>query len=260
MRHEVHTSEGVTLEVELAGAGTRFLAVVVDLAILAGGFLGVLFVLNTVQGGGAFEFAGMFLAYGALLLHVAYHAFVPLAMDGRTPGKRMLGVRILSLDGGAASAAQLGLRALLTPVDHFLPVPIPLGLLVIATGPRRQRLGDLAAGTLVVREAKRGRTAAEPWAKETWSGGQTGVTPARRLALSPRDARLFDREDLLFLRAVVTRRGVDVVRRRHLFREVAKHYLERLGQTSQEDPRVVLKEVYLFLREFLAGQPAKSGS
>src|SRR4029078_12520472 len=88
------------------------------------------FVAGLVVGGGVLAI----LAY-----HVLYHAF----WEGQTPGKRALGIRVLSAAGHPATLMKLVMRALLWPIDVLLTVPLPVGMIVIAATPKHQRLGDL---------------------------------------------------------------------------------------------------------------------
>jgi len=87
-----------------------------------------------------------------LTLLVAWSYFIVLEWlwDGRTLGKRMFGLRVISADGSPASFTAVLVRNLLRIVD-FLPAFYGLGLLAIVLSSRSQRLGDLAAGTYVVR-------------------------------------------------------------------------------------------------------------
>lgn len=94
---------------------------------------------------------GIFWANIAAL--VAYTAFFE-CLFGRTPGKHLSGLRVRSARGGRASAAQALLRNLLRGLDMFpLPIGFPgvVGLVAALLGPRRQRIGDRFAGTVVLR-------------------------------------------------------------------------------------------------------------
>lgn len=90
---------------------------------------------------------------------IAYH-FVLEARSGQTVGKRRYGIRVVSVHGGAASPRAIAIRSLLRIVDQ-LPVCYASGLVsMVRTGPaRRQRIGDVAAGTMVL--AVDGRAAAK---------------------------------------------------------------------------------------------------
>jgi uncharacterized RDD family membrane protein YckC len=90
-------------------------------------------------------------AFGAFLLDWVYFAGLEIAMRGRTPGKKIVGLRVVSRSGGTASAGALAVRNLLRPVDLLV------GVLLMATDPLSRRLGDRLAGTIVVHD----RAAAE---------------------------------------------------------------------------------------------------
>lgn len=246
----VATSEGVYLHRDIAGAGSRVAAALIDLAILVAVY-GVLFlavvIVASIDSTGVSRFAVGLLVGGALLVAVAYQAVYPIWWAGRTPGKSAAGVRIVSADGYPATPLQHLLRSLIWPIDVFLTVPISIGLIAIATTSRHQRLGDLVAGTLVVRTDSQLHTV-EPWPLETWSN----LSP-KQLPLTAGMAARLGPNDLAYLRDLITRTGLDGEARRQLFVRTAVHYAERLGLGAFEDARVVLREVYLFAREMRGG-------
>ena len=128
--------------------GRRIAAALIDIALLT-----VLFVVLALtigeSGDNTVSLDGWpFLFYLALVL--LYH-FVSEAIWGASLGKLLLGLRVVSRDGGRPSVGLLALRTLLRIVD-WLPFFYLVGFIaLLATGTRRQRLGDLAAKTRVVR-------------------------------------------------------------------------------------------------------------
>lgn len=92
--------------------------------------------------------AGHYLVFGAGSL---VYFFVMESRDGQTIGKRLHGIRVVTVDGGSADPRAIALRTVLRVVDAF-PVAYVSGLVtMVQTGPaRRQRIGDRAARTLVV--------------------------------------------------------------------------------------------------------------
>ena len=237
-RIEVRTVEGITLELDVAGAGTRFLAGLLDalLLVLLLLLIGIgLKALAAVDPTGVVGFAQALLLLGFALVIIAYHVLYHHLAGGQTPGKQAMGIRVVTTDGQPAGLASLTLRGVLMIVDA-LPLPLFTGLVAIVVTPRRQRLGDLVAYGL------------EPWGHDTWSGLQVRV-----LDLSPAAAARFDRDDLAFLREVITRRMMDPLRRKALLRRVARDYAARLGFEREEDPRAIIRELYIFLREHRAG-------
>lgn len=242
----VATSEGVYLRRDIAGAGSRLAAALIDAAILIGVYLVTLLVIALASQGdatGLSRFLVGVLIGGALLAAVAYQALWPMLWAGRTPGKAAVGLRIVSADGYPGTPLQLVLRALVWPLDLFPMVPAPIGLVSIAATARHQRLGDLVAGTMVVR-ADAAASTVEPWPGETWTG-----LAEKRLPLTPGMAARLAPHDVAYLRDLITRPGLDGEARRRLFVRSAMHYAERLGLGAFDDARVVLREVYLFARE-----------
>ncbi len=258
-----HTTEGIGLRQELAGAGSRMLAALIDLSLLLLMLFAALLALmlgTSLDPLGAGDFVLGLVVGGWLLLLVGYFTFFELAWNGQTPGKRALGLAVRSLDGGPASALQSLLRNAFVPIDLFLDVPLPLGFLLVAALPLSQRLGDLAAGTMVVRLARGGRAfEPEPWPDERWSKLERRVLP-----LAPALAARFTRADQAFLRRLLARAeplsstDLEFQARRRLYLASAREMCARIGVERFDDARVVLRELYLFLRETSAAAPAEA--
>ncbi len=249
------TPEGLELEREIAGAGSRFCAALFDallvtLALLAALFVALLATATDPTGLSGF-LVGVLLG-GLLLVLIAYQVAFAVLWDGQTPGKRLLGLRVASADGWPASAGQHLLRSLVWPLDVLLPLPMPfglLGLVIILLSRRGQRLGDLVAGTLVLRESLP-RATREPFPGERWSRLET-----RRLALAPGLAARLSDDDFDFLRELLARERLDPTERRRLYVDGARHFAERLELGPFDDAREFLRELYLYLREARESRP-----
>jgi uncharacterized RDD family membrane protein YckC len=87
----------------------------------------------------------------AAAIYFLYHYVLELALRGRTPGKRMAGVQLVARDGGAPSAGALLTRNVFRLLDS-LPVCYGVGLLTVSLTREHLRVGDMAAGTLLVYE------------------------------------------------------------------------------------------------------------
>lgn len=87
----------------------------------------------------------------AVLIYFLYHPVLEVLMQGRTPGKRAAGIRIVTAEGRAPGAGRLLVRNLFRIID-FLPGFYALGFGLVLLTPRGTRLGDLTAGTLLVHE------------------------------------------------------------------------------------------------------------
>ena len=85
----------------------------------------------------------------ALALYLLYHPILEIVLRGRTPGKRMAGIRILGRDGGVPSTMSLFIRNIFRLIDS-LPVCYAIGLGTCILTANRVRIGDMAAGTLVI--------------------------------------------------------------------------------------------------------------
>jgi uncharacterized RDD family membrane protein YckC len=154
MQYEDHrtisTPEGVQLDLPLAGIGSRFMALLIDSLIEITVLIAAIIAAYAIGGEVAATIVGL---CGILVAYVGYHVVMEVFGGGRTIGKRATGLRVVS-DGGG----QVGLRASL--IRNFLRLLegvatsyIPAMISVLATQ-NNQRLGDLAAGTLVVRDQR----------------------------------------------------------------------------------------------------------
>lgn len=155
-RLEVETPEHVRLDYELAGVGSRVTAAVVDqliLAILALAIIIVLSIAMPALGGGAMIVWLVAWGIGSL----GYYTFFEAFRQGQTPGKRHAGIRVVRDTGHAVTFGAAFVRNLLRLAD-MLPPPALTGFLFILFHPRSQRLGDLVAGTVVVRDRPDGVT------------------------------------------------------------------------------------------------------
>jgi len=158
---DVETPEQVEVRFELAGLGSRVAAFVIDLAIVvvAGILLGLAVMALAPRGNphergttaGSWVSAVLILLLSFLLL--LYFILFEGLDGGRTPGKRILGIRVLMDTGRRLTPAAAAIRNILLLIDFFLPLaPMLPGMLFIFLSKSRKRLGDLAAGTIVVRD------------------------------------------------------------------------------------------------------------
>jgi len=147
-RVTIATPEGLPLGLQLAGAGSRFIAGGIDLVVefVIIGLIGA--VVANVAGGAV---ALALITVSAFVVIWFYHVLFEVLGGGRTPGKRLVHLRVLRDDGTPVDLPASAVRNLLRIVDLMLLfVPALLSMLFTK---RNQRLGDLAAGTLVVRDA-----------------------------------------------------------------------------------------------------------
>ena len=155
--YEVETPEQVSVDYELAGIGSRALACMYDSVVLLGMVLASLLLLAALISllGVLFAGSGAWIFIGLLVLNFAgiwgYFALFEGLRQGQTPGKRRLGIRVIRDTGHAVTLRDAMARNLLRFAD-FLPFGYLLGGLIVALHPRGKRLGDMVAGTIVVRD------------------------------------------------------------------------------------------------------------
>lgn len=146
-RIALETPEHVKLEYQLADLGSRAAALALDLAIIAAAILLVALVFRYTGGlGRAVLYIVGFLAVWG------YFLFFEAVWDGRTPGKRAVGLRVLHDGGEPLSFQGAVLRNLIRIVDLQPAATGMAGAASILFNRRAQRLGDLVAGTIVVRD------------------------------------------------------------------------------------------------------------
>ncbi len=151
-RLEVETPDHVVLRYDLAGGGNRGFAAVVDFIVATLIVVGALFGLSllfNVVGAAANTLVGV-LVLLTFLIAWSYFVLLEWLWQGQTIGKRLYGLRVIREDGAPAGFTAVLIRNVVRMVD-FLPAFYGVGLLMIILTSRSQRLGDLAAGTYVVR-------------------------------------------------------------------------------------------------------------
>jgi len=152
-RLEVETADHVVLRYDLAGGGNRGFAAAIDFILATLIFIGAFFMFSTFASAVGFQSASPYFGIAVLLTFtVAWSYFILLEWlgNGQTIGKRIFGLRVIADDGSPAGFTAVLVRNLVRMVD-FLPGFYGFGLLAIVVSSRSQRLGDLAAGTFVVR-------------------------------------------------------------------------------------------------------------
>ncbi len=177
----IATPEGIELEFTLAGLGSRFIAQLIDLLLRLAVF-GVLVGILVAIGAGALGTVVLVLAWFLLLF--AYDVIFEVWGDGRTPGKRWSGLRVVMAEGQPVGLGSSATRNLLRLIDEWITLGIA-GMVSILATKRNQRLGDLAGGTIVVRE-RRGTAGQPPTVEPVQGWGRvdvTAVTPSELAAV-----------------------------------------------------------------------------
>lgn len=154
------TPEAVRLEFEPAGVATRMLALFIDLAVQLATLIALLIVVGFLGDGASETVAVVVAVVGVFLILFGYPVLSEAVFGGRTLGKAALGLRVRTREGAPVRFRHAAIRAALALVELYALLGVPATLAVLLSRDS-QRLGDLAAGTLVLRErAARSNTAA----------------------------------------------------------------------------------------------------
>jgi len=157
----VSTATGLEMNLTIAGVGGRSYAFVIDWHIRVLVALLWMIVFTPLASGGiaameqrlgAATLAGLPIYVGvvpAVLIYLLYHPVLETGMHGHTPGKRIAGVRIVTPEGLTPTPGALLVRNVFRLID-MLPLFYALGLIVAAVTDRHVRIGDMAAGTLLI--------------------------------------------------------------------------------------------------------------
>lgn len=160
-RISLSTPESVELDFALAGIGNRVVAFVIDYLVLTLIWIGAAIVWSIFSIGlmaylqdlpGNYSQVPVWLTaialLGSFVIYAGYFVFFEVFWQGQSPGKRFAQIRVVRDDGRPIGLSQAVMRSLLRSFDDFLGI----GLLLILFSKREKRLGDWAAGTLVVQE------------------------------------------------------------------------------------------------------------
>jgi uncharacterized RDD family membrane protein YckC len=161
-RYTIDTPENIEFAYDIAGIGSRFLAAMIDTMLIGIAETIVILIVGLTSSGLGLRATESLLAALEVLLAFAilwgYYIVFELLWNGQSPGKRVIGLRVVREGGRPITFVGSAIRNLIRIVD-FLPALYGIGVVVMFVDRRSRRLGDLAAGTLVVKE-RRGITLA----------------------------------------------------------------------------------------------------
>jgi uncharacterized membrane protein SpoIIM required for sporulation/uncharacterized RDD family membrane protein YckC len=245
---QVETPEHVLLDLEIAGVGSRTLAGLIDMLLLIGSTFAVLIVLGIVAGFGLTfgPIGSALLALGGFAAWTGYFVFFEGLRQGQTPGKRMLGIRVVMDTGYPVGVGAAAARNLLRVAD-FLPPPYLTGIALAALHPQGKRLGDIVSGTVVVRD----RPAEAPARRRS-----PGMPPPRDVPAAP---ELSDEEFAVLARFEQRQGQLAPAARARLARAIADRLAAHLPPLGVDDVDHLL-ELYRRERERREGSVGWRGS
>jgi uncharacterized RDD family membrane protein YckC len=153
----IDTPELVAIQMSLAGIGSRFIALLIDTLIWAAGLVVLVLVLWAFRpalqafSSLSYQWTVAIFTFSIFLLNWGYFTLFEAFCNGRTPGKRIARIRVIQSSGRAIGIFESMARNFIRYVDQ-IPFFYAVGVVAVFATRQHQRLGDLAAGTLVVRD------------------------------------------------------------------------------------------------------------
>jgi uncharacterized RDD family membrane protein YckC len=253
----IETPENVELEQRLAGMGSRFIAGLVDTLIILGTIVLVVLLLiisglvlidlgDAVMNPGALVLTALIIF--VFLVYWGYFVFFEMRTNGQSPGKKRMKIRVVKEGGGAIGFTDIAIRNLLRVVD-VLPMGYAVGGVCMFVTRKTQRLGDLAAGTVVLSEQKSDYSAmADKSGKKDW---ETDVT-ARHL----RATELKPQEYQVLMNYRLRRSELSLEARERILPKLLAPIVQRMN-VSLPEPSMAGMEKFLddlFLKTLNEGQ------
>jgi uncharacterized RDD family membrane protein YckC len=234
------TPEQVQLQFQTAGLGSRALAHLLDAVVLLV-FNGILFLfvisVSRLYAGNWFPAVADYLIAISLVLlvvlNLGYFVCTEAYMGGQTPGKKVMGLRVLQNNGQSATLLSIIIRNLFRLLD-MLPTSYFLGAIAIFFTSRDKRVGDMVAGTIVVIEArserlKRIRQIDKAILKWKIHKPIMELDPSKKQAITSEDWQL--------LQAWIERLPtMHTVRLQQLALPIAQHFARKMEQEWNDDP------------------------
>jgi uncharacterized RDD family membrane protein YckC len=143
---KIQTSQNIELEYELAGIGDRLVAYIIDLLIYAAYIITVFLIADVAGGKSGSNWTPLF-----LILPIFFYQFLcEVFLNGQSLGKKAKQIKVISLSGNQPNIGQYLIRWIFRIVDDMIGSGV-IAILTIALSDKAQRVGDILAGTTVVR-------------------------------------------------------------------------------------------------------------
>ncbi|MEW5940682.1 MAG: RDD family protein [Chloroflexota bacterium] len=249
---QIDTPENVAFGYRVAGIGSRFMAALVDtiLILLLQALVVSLLIIVVVNAGfgesdALSSWILAILGIVSFLFFWGYYIFFEMLWNGQSPGKRMMSLRVIRADGTPITLMESLIRNLVRIVD-LLPTAYGVGVVTMFINPQSRRLGDLAAGTLVVHEhaASSAQLAASPSAALRVASLKPSVPvdfPVERLT----------HQEVALIEEFLQRRD-DMSHRAQLASQILARLHERVGHpepgAGSLDPETRLAAIYAATR------------
>jgi uncharacterized membrane protein SpoIIM required for sporulation/uncharacterized RDD family membrane protein YckC len=252
---DVETPELVVLTYSIAGIGSRAMAAITDLVIVAATVAVLAIVFFAVVSTGGFSGFDLGGSWGIAILILVqftllwgYYVLFEGLMDGQTPGKRVHRIRVVREGGYSVTFGASAVRNLIRVIDMQPLFLYLVGMISVVATKRGRRLGDIVAGTIVVREDARRAAAPAPSVSAREGHGDAAAL----------QTQLSEDEYLVLGRFVERWSTLDALKRAALAQQLATRFAAALP----DDPRAAgqkLLELYERERRARAGGVASRG-
>ncbi len=241
----VETPEQIDINYQKAGIGSRFYAALLDTILLAliftvSAYVNISFIVELGE-----VFGKWLGALGGIIIFAilwGYYIVFEITTNGQSPGKRALGIRVIKEGGYPISFADSAIRNIVRVVD-FLPICYGAGLFVMLINKDWQRLGDLAAGTLVVKTSRSDIKLTS--ANLNSSSTPINITPQENLYSDWIKPELVSDTEFDMIREFLSRReDLSTTRRFELSRTIGKPIADKMGGEGTIRYDKFLEEVY----------------
>ncbi len=259
---QVVTPENIAFDYRVAGPFRRLPAFLLDVAIRIAAFFLIGLIISFFAGAGGSGLAVAVILIGWFVSEWFYGGLFETYWNGQTPGKRIMGLRVLTTDGQPINGLQAVMRNVFRTADMYPMLSIQIlgdlppayifptffaGLAVMACNRQFQRVGDLVCGTLVVIEEK-------PWLTEVAKAEDPRT--AALAELLPTDFRVSRSMAQTLSSYVERRRYFTPARRREIAGHLGEPLLQRFGLPSDTSYDLLLCALYH--RTFISDRPEES--
>ncbi|MCU0379779.1 MAG: RDD family protein [Chitinophagaceae bacterium] len=224
---KIQTSQNIELEYMLAGVGDRLVAYIIDLLIYIAYGIGITIVSDALGGFGGNNWIMLILALPILFYQLLCEVF----LNGQSLGKKAKQIRVISLDGNQPNFGQYLIRWIFRIVDDMMGSGV-VAIVTISLSQKAQRVGDMLAGTTVV------RTQAQTAFRETLYAD----TDETYIPSYPQVNRLSD-SDISLLREVVNRYRKDPSGTAPILQKAAEKIRTLLSVREAKEPASFLETV-----------------
>ena len=219
--HAIDTPELVAIEMPLAGIGSRFIALLLDMILWFASLI-VLIILFRFLAPALHAFnrlseqwAIAIVIFLIFLFQWGYFTLFEAFWNGQTPGKKIARIRVIQRSGRPIGIIESMARNFIRFIDE-IPSFYAVGIVAVFVTRQHQRLGDLAAGTIVVRDRAQesslwGESGAHEWSPRTFTAASLSpqnlpLEPHMRVSLPPADIAKLTSGDLEVLESFLSRR------------------------------------------------------